>query len=50
MLASALRALVENPFYESFDIIFMGNEKSCQNINCFFFSHNLSLKGWWKVD
>ena len=30
-------ALVKNPFYESFDIIFMGNEKSYQNINCFFF-------------
>ena len=37
MLTSALKVLVNNPFYESFDIIFMGNEKSCQNINCFFF-------------
>ena len=38
MLTSALKVLVNNPFYESFDIIFMGNEKSCQNINYFFFS------------
>ena len=37
MLTSALKVLVNNSFYESFDIIFMGNEKSCQNINCFFF-------------
>ena len=37
MLTSALRALVKNPIKESFDITFMGNEKSCQNINCFFF-------------
>ena len=33
MLTSALRALVKNLFKESFDITFMGNEKSCQNIN-----------------
>ena len=38
MLTSALRALVKNLFKESFDITFMGNEKSCQNINWFFFS------------
>ena len=37
MLTSALRALVKNPVKESFDITFIGNEKSCQNINCFFF-------------
>ena len=37
MLTSALKALVKNPVKESFDITFMGNEKSCQNINCFFF-------------
>ena len=36
MLTSALRALVKNPFYESFDITFMGNEKIYQNINFFF--------------
>ena len=35
---SALRALVKNLIKENFDIIFMGNEKNCQNINCFFFS------------
>ena len=33
MLTSALRALVKNPIKEGFDITFMGNEKSCQNIN-----------------
>ena len=37
MLTSALKALVKNPVKESFDITFMENEKSCQNINCFFF-------------
>ena len=36
-LTSALRALVNNLFQESFDTIFMGNEKSCQNINYYFF-------------
>ena len=29
-------ALFKNPFQESFDITFMENEKSCQNINFFF--------------
>ena len=38
MLTNAFRVLVNNPFQESFDIIFMGNEKEYQNINCFFFS------------
>ena len=33
MLTSALKALVKNPVKKSFDITFMGNEKSCQNIN-----------------
>ena len=36
MLMSVFRALVNNPFWESFDTIFMENEKSCQNINFFF--------------
>ena len=36
MLMSALRALVKNLIKESFDTIFMGNEKNCQNINFFF--------------
>lgn len=36
MLMSALTALVNNPFQERFDTTFMGNEKSCQNINYFF--------------
>ena len=44
MLTSALRALVKNPVKKSFDITFMGNEKNCQNINCFFFfSHKIFL-------
>ena len=34
-----LTSVVNNPFYESFDIIFMGNEKKYQNIIFFFFSH-----------
>ena len=29
MLTSALRVIVNNLFEESFDIIFMGNEKNC---------------------
>ena len=33
MLTSALRTLVKNPIKENFDIIFIGNEKSCHNIN-----------------
>ena len=37
ILTGALRALVKNPIKKSFDITFMGNEKNCQNINCFFF-------------
>ena len=37
MLTSALKALVKNPIKENFNIIFMGNEKNYQNINCFFF-------------
>ena len=36
MLTSALRVLVNNSFYESFDTAFMRNEKSYQNINFFF--------------
>ena len=36
MLTNAFRALVKNPVKESFDITFMGNEKSYQNINFFF--------------
>ena len=36
MLTSALRALVKNPVKKGFDITFIGNEKSCQNINYFF--------------
>ena len=36
MLTGALRVLVNNSFYESFDTIFTENEKKCQNINFFF--------------
>ena len=38
-ITSALKTLVKNRVKESFDITFMGNEKSYQKINCFFFSH-----------
>ena len=45
MLTSILRVPVKNLIKESFDITFMRNEKSCQNINCFyFFSHKNLLK------
>ena len=37
MLTSVLKVLVKNPIKENFDIIFIGNEKNCQNINYFFF-------------
>ena len=41
MITNVLKALVNNLFYETFDITFIGNEKSCQNIksmfgHCFF--------------
>ena len=39
MLTSALKTLVKNPVKKSFDITFMENEKICQNINFFLFSH-----------
>ena len=42
MLTSAFRALVNNLFKKIFDINFMENEKSCQNIN-FFFPYKFSL-------
>ena len=35
MLTSTLKVLVNNLFYESFDIIFRGNEKK-KNIKTFF--------------
>ena len=38
MLTNALKVMINNSFYESFDITFMRNEKNCKNINCFFFS------------
>ena len=38
MLTSAFRILINNSFQESFVTTFIGNEKNCQNINCFFFS------------
>ena len=47
MLTSALRTLVKNPVKESFDITFIGKEKNCLNINCFFFLFpKLSLTGF----
>ena len=36
MIISAVGVFVKNLFYESFDIIFMENEKNYQNINHFF--------------
>ena len=33
MLMGVFKAMVNNLFYKSFDIIFMENRKSCQNIN-----------------
>ena len=50
MLTSILRALVKNPVKESFDITFMENEKSCQNINCFFFSFHIKTFFNWIVN
>ena len=46
MLMSALRALVKNPIKKSFNITFIENEKSCQNINCFFFPIKFFLTGF----
>ena len=43
MLMSALKILFNNLFQKNFDTTFMENEKTCQNINCFF-SHNFFLK------
>ena len=37
MLMSALRTLVKNPVKKNFNITSMRNEKSCQNINFFYF-------------
>ena len=42
---SVLRTLVKNSIKESFDIIFMRNEKNCQNINCFNWILNKCPKG-----
>ena len=42
---SVLRVLVNHSFLKSSDITFMGNEKNCQNINCFFF-HIKILFNW----
>ena len=43
---SAFRVLINNPFEGSFDTTFMRNEKSCQNINYFFF---ISDKNFLKI-
>ena len=42
----AFRALVNNLFLENFDIIFMGNEKSCKNNNKFFFFSIKTFFNW----
>ena len=44
MLTNAFRVLVNNLFQESFDIIFMGNEKNIKTLIAFFF-HNFFLNG-----
>ena len=36
MLTSALKTLIKNPVKESFDITFMGNEKSVKTLIDFF--------------
>ena len=41
MLTNALKVMINNSFYESFDITFMRNEKNCKNINCLFFSFSI---------
>ena len=43
ILTSTLRTLINNSLWESFDIIFMRNEKSCQNIYIFSFSNKSFL-------
>ena len=43
---SAFRALVNNLFLENFDIIFMGNKKSCKNNNKIFFFFIKTFFNW----
>ena len=45
MLASALRALINNSFYESFDTTFMENEKIVKILITFFFSFPIFYLG-----
>ena len=44
MLIGALRVIVNNLYYESFDIIFIRNKKNINKINYFSFSHKMFLK------
>ena len=44
MLTDTLRAMVKNPFQESFDTTLMENGKRCQNIKFFFLSHKAFFK------
>ena len=37
LLTSVIRAIINKSFKESFNTNFIGNRKSCQNINNFFF-------------
>ena len=46
MLPSFPWTLINNLFWESFDTIFMKNEKSCQNINYFFFFFHKNFFKW----
>ena len=49
MLTSVLRVLIKNSIKESFDITFIENEKSCQNIN-FFFSFPIKTFFKWIIN
>ena len=46
MPTSVFRTLVKNPVKKSFDITFMGNKKSCQNINYFFYFPIKTFFNW----
>ena len=50
MLASALRALINNSFYESFDTTFMENEKIVKILITFFFSFPIKTFFKWIIN
>lgn len=50
LLTSVIRAIINKSFQENFNIIFVENRKSCQNINLFFpFLRNFCLKSLQKT-